>query len=164
MNSEISKKQLEANKLNSKKGGVKTESGKKISSSNSLKHGVLSHRVFPDESDQYQEVLSLLVDEVKPSSVLESVLLERVTTHILQLQRVSIARNEFLIGAENPRVEKDAFSDLLIGSIQVVEEGYEPLIKPETIDMLLSLYHRYEVSVENRLYKAIKELRNLGGD
>ena len=163
MNSEISKIQLEANKLNAKRGGVKTESGKKISSGNSLKHGVLSHRVFPDESEQYQEVLSLLDKEVEPSSVLQTVLLERVTTHILQLQRVSVARNEFLLGVENPRIEKSSLSDFMIGTIEVVEDGYEPRIKPETIDRLLSLYHRYEVSVENRLYKAIKELRNLGG-
>ncbi len=37
----ISQKQLEANKANAQKGGVKTEEGKQIVKYNALKHGLL---------------------------------------------------------------------------------------------------------------------------
>ena len=44
--SEISQKQLEANRENAKLGGVKTEEGKAVSRYNAVKHGLLSDKVL----------------------------------------------------------------------------------------------------------------------
>lgn len=43
MKHSISEKQLEANRKNAKKGGVKTSKSKEISKYNALKHGILSN-------------------------------------------------------------------------------------------------------------------------
>ena len=42
----VSEKQLEANRKNAQKGGVKTEEGKSIVRYNALKHGLLAKEVF----------------------------------------------------------------------------------------------------------------------
>jgi len=41
-----SEKQIEANKNNAKKGGVKTVEGKEVSRMNALKHGILSSELY----------------------------------------------------------------------------------------------------------------------
>ena len=50
--SEISQKQLEANRQNAKLGGVKTEEGKAISKYNAIKHGLLSKEVLLEGEDE----------------------------------------------------------------------------------------------------------------
>ena len=50
--SDISQKQLEANRENAKLGGVKTEEGKAVSKYNALKHGLLSKEVLLKSEDE----------------------------------------------------------------------------------------------------------------
>jgi hypothetical protein len=158
MTKKISPEQLVANKTNSKKGGVKTEKGKRVSSQNSRKHGLLSQKVLPHERKEFQGLIELLKEELNPDSVLECIVLERIALHVLQLNRISFAKNEFILACENPGKITKSILDL--PSFDVVEiEPYEPKIQPKSVELLFNLYHRYEVSVENRLYKAIREYK-----
>ena len=92
--------------------------------------------------------------------ILTSVMMERVVVHVLQLRRISHARNEFLRATQKPGKVRDKF-DTDFTFLEVIEERYKPDFEWQTIDKLLSLYHRYEVSAENRLYRAIRELKIL---
>jgi len=161
MSNKISPKQLIANRNNSKNGGVKTEEGKLVSSKNALRHGYLSQQVLPKEFEVYQNLYDELVIEMKPENILERVLVERIAVHILQLNRISYSKSEFVNFCENPGKFEDLFSDMLSNKIITIEEPYKPKVKHGDVKMLLELYHRYEVSVENRFYKAVREYRSM---
>ena len=117
MTNNTSLKQITANKENSKKGGVKTEEGKNISSQNSLKHGCLSQQVLAHEKEQYFLLYGELVDELKPSTIIDRVLIERIAVHILQLNRISFAKLEFVKAYENPGKSKSFFYDFFEADI-----------------------------------------------
>lgn len=157
----ISSKQREANIQNSKFGGVKTREGKETSSKNAIKHGVLSHSVMVGEEIEFNALLEHLEEELNPASTFQRICIERIAVHILQLNRLAFAKNEFLLATLNPGLVIDR-CDLSGMFKDVVDEPYSPLISADSIERLLSIYHRYEVSTENRLYRAMKEfnLRN----
>jgi len=89
----ISKKQLEANRKNSKKGGVKTEAGKEVVKFNAVKHGLLAKEVIVtvgDGAEDPVEFLSLwdsLKQQLKPKGTLEDLLLEKIACFFWRLRR-----------------------------------------------------------------------------
>jgi hypothetical protein len=89
----VSKKQLKANRKNAKKGGVKTETGKAISKYNALKHGLLAKEVVVDAGDgaenpeEFQALLSDLVDYFKPNGSVEEILVEKIAASYWRLRR-----------------------------------------------------------------------------
>ena len=154
-----STQQYAANCNNAKKGGVKTQQGKEISCMNALKHGILSQKVLMDEQDTYRDVYTGLREEIKPNGLVESVLVERIATHILQMRRIAHSRNEFLLQCANPGKVIDFIDDIASLGKEVIEEPYKPEIEPEQVSQLFNLYQRYETAIENRFYKAIHELK-----
>ncbi len=73
----ISQKQLEANKANSQKGGVKTEEGKQIVKYNALKHGLLAKEVVitigegAEDPEEFSRLLVDLQEQLNPVGTLE---------------------------------------------------------------------------------------------
>jgi hypothetical protein len=162
--SEISEKQLEANRENSKKGGVKTPEGKAVSKYNALKHGILKEVVSEYEQDFYEDIIERLEDQFQPVGVLEKMLVDRIGVYYLKLYRAAKAENEFMRSALNPR--KVIIKDLIGGDMNFTEEiveneGYTPLIGQEEVETLAGTYLRYETTIENRLYKALHELQRV---
>ena len=91
-----SKKQIEANRKNAKKGGVKTEAGKEVSKMNALTHGILSHHLYiPNNSYMTKEELvefqSAFVESMQPEGMMETLLVDRLIATFLRLQRLYIA-------------------------------------------------------------------------
>jgi len=160
-------KQVIANRKNGLKGGVKTIEGKSISSLNAKVHGIFSLRIFPKEEVEFVHLHEALTEELAPQNLLERVLIERLAFHVVQMQRVSFATNEYLLHCSNPRqaieIDELDISSILGVRTEVIEEGYTPQIKDAEIERLSCLYHRYEVAVENRFYKALHELSKLRG-
>ncbi len=156
----ISKKQQIANKLNAIKAGVKTREGKDISKFNALKHGCLTCCPLKSELSLFQNIKDQLELEFQPNSLIEFLYIERIAIHVLQLNRISIATNEFNKSVDDPRVVETDF-DMQIFNEVVVNVGYKPVIHKSSIETLLNIYSRYETSTENRLYRAVKELNNL---
>ncbi len=80
----VSKKQLKANRENAKKGGVKTEAGKEITKYNALKHGLLAKEIVVDAGDgaenhdEFQALISDLVEQFKPEGTIEEILVEKI--------------------------------------------------------------------------------------
>lgn len=158
-------KRVIANRKNGLKGGVKTAQGKSISSLNAKVHGIFSLRIFPEEQAEFLLIYAELKDEFCPQNLIEQVLIERLAFHTIQMQRVSFATNEYLLYCSNPRqaLEINEFDvpSFLGVRTEVIEEGYMPQIKDAEIEKLSRLYHRYEIAVENRFYKALNELSKL---
>src|SRR5271166_2424749 len=101
--------QFAANKANAQKStGPKTDEGKAASSKNRLSHGFMSAAtVIPDEDPE--EFRALLIDfalEIKPETVTEQILLEKLATNQwLSLRAFRLQSIDFL----NQSLQKDQF-------------------------------------------------------
>lgn len=90
----VSSKQLEANRKNAQKGGVKTPEGKAIVKYNALKHGLLAKEVVITTGDgaESQEEFNTLLEDLKaqlnPMGTLEEMLVEKVSVAYWRLRRV----------------------------------------------------------------------------
>ena len=89
----VSKKQLEANKKNAQKGGVKTLEGKAIVKFNALKHGLLSKEAVitigegAENPEEFNALFNDLKDQLDPGGTLEKILVEKIAVAYWRLRR-----------------------------------------------------------------------------
>ena len=89
----VSKKQLEANKRNAQKGGVKTQEGKAIVKYNALKHGLLAKEAVitvgegAESPEEFNALLTDLKTQLNPAGTLEEKLVEKVVVAYWRLRR-----------------------------------------------------------------------------
>jgi len=145
-------KQIKANRSNCKLGGVKTEKGKSIVRFNARKHGILSELIVRDEEGSYKVYIEQLYSELQPGNIIEEMLVERVAVHYMKLRRLMSAESEYIDYVSN--IEEFEFD-------ATIRTSDKPSISTDNFEKLISLYQRYEVSTENRFYKAIEELKKL---
>lgn len=148
--SEISQKQLEANRENAKLGGVKTEEGKAVSKYNALKHGLLSKEVLLEGEDEKTliEVGKKLRTELEPQTELELVLVDRITANVWRLKRVMQMEREMMAKSKG-----GAFGDSLLGETLT----HYDIAHNDIYGKLI----RYETSIERGVYKALHELQRI---
>jgi len=163
MNKKVSQKQLEANKINAQKGGVKTEQGKEVSKYNALKHGILSETVSEYEQSFSKDVMERLNSQFQPVGVLEKILVDRIAVYYVRLFRGAKAENEYMQSVLNPRqvTVNELIPPIIFTETIVENEGYTPTVTHEMVDRLSSTFLRYEIALENRMYKAIHELQRM---
>lgn len=145
-------KQIEANKENAKKGGVKTEEGKAVSRYNSIKHGLLSKEVLLSDENE-TDLVSLgkkLRTELEPESELELVLIDRITANVWRLKRVMQMEREMMDSSR-----KSIFGDDLQNLGQTLT--HHDIAHNDIYGKLI----RYESSIERGIYKALHELQRL---
>ena len=151
--SEVSEKQLEANRENAKLGGVKTEEGKAVSKYNALKHGLLSDRVLlPDEDGT--ELIALgkkLRQELLPDTELELVLVDRITANTWRLRRVMQIETEMM---DEGRESLYSMSD----KKKSLGESVSSDLRNQDVYGKLA---RYETMLERGIYKALHELQRI---
>ena len=145
-------KQYDANRENCKLGGVKTNKGKNIVRFNARKHGILSELIVRDEEGSYKAYIEQLYSELQPNNIIEEMLVERIAVHYMKLKRLMKAESEYIDYVSN--IEEFGFDVTLSTSDK-------PSISTDNFEKLMSLYQRYEVSTENRLFKAIDELKKI---
>lgn len=151
--SEISQKQLEANKENAKLGGVKTEEGKAISKYNAVKHGLLSKEVLLDGEDEETliEMGKRLRTEMKPQTELDFILIDRITANVWRLKRVMQMEREMMEKSREGPFNKENLSKLgaTLTHYDIAHNDiYGKLI-------------RYESSIEKGIFKALRELQHI---
>jgi hypothetical protein len=89
----VSQKQLEANKKNVQKGGVKTQEGKAIVKYNALKHGLLAKEVVvtvgegAENPEEFNKLLEDLKAQLAPEGTLEEMLVEKIAVAYWRLRR-----------------------------------------------------------------------------
>lgn len=152
--SEVSQKQLEANRQNAKLGGVKTEEGKAISKYNALKHGILSKEVLLDGEDEKMlvEVGKKLRAELEPQTELELVLVDRITANVWRLRRVLQIEREMMDDDRSSMTFALSDSKKTLGG--AVSHDFA---NSDTYGKLI----RYETSIERGIYKALHELQRI---
>src|SRR3989344_7669578 len=96
--SKISQKQIEANRENGKRGGVKTSEGKAVSKYNAIKHGLLSKEVLLEGEDEKTliEIGRRLRAGLEPKTELELVLVDRITANVWRLKRAMQIEREMM--------------------------------------------------------------------
>ena len=101
----VSEKQLQANKMNALKGGVKTPEGKEIVKYNALKHGLLAKEAVitvgegAENPEEFNTLLADLGTQLQPQGTLEEMLVEKIAVAYWRLRRayryeVGLIRNE----------------------------------------------------------------------
>ncbi len=73
-----SQKQIIANRVNAKKGGVKTDIGKKKVRYNARKHGILCNVLTEYEGPVFDAFLDSLYEEFQPQTFSEEIVIERI--------------------------------------------------------------------------------------
>jgi hypothetical protein len=126
-------KQIAANRLNARKGGVKTEEGKAVVRLNAVSHGLLSKEVLLPGEDgcRLAALRQQYLEQLQPEGVLENLLVERIVSSYWRLRRA--------IRIEKTRTKNGG--DYRFGSWDV--------------------YMRYETALERQIYKALHELQSL---
>lgn len=162
----ISDAQIKANQENAKLGGVKTPEGKAVSKFNAVTHGILRNSITEYEADFTSNILEVLKSDYQPVGAIEEILLERIAICYLKLFRIQKAETEFIKAQLNPSevkneggsIQTDELRDQLFGKSVVVNEGYIPQLSSDNMQRLSEVYCRYEVTIENRLFRALHEL------
>ena len=149
---EMTNKRLEANRKNCQLGGVKTSQGKSITRFNARKHGILSDLINNEEKSTHKAYVEQLYKELQPNNIIEEMLVERIAVHYMKLRRLMSAESEYIDYVSN--IEEFEFD-------ATIRTSDKPSISTDNFEKLISLYQRYEVSTENRFYKAIEELKKL---
>ena len=162
-NKKISEKQLKANQENGKKGGVKTNEGKETSKYNALKHGILKETVSEYEQSFSKDVMERLNSQFQPVGVLEKILVDHIAVYYVRLFRGAKAENEYMQSVLNPRqvTVNELIPPIIFTETIVENEGYTPTVTHEMVDRLSTTFLRYEIALENRMYKAIHELQRM---
>lgn len=143
---DISEKQLEANRQNAKLGGVKTEEGKAVSRYNAVKHGLLSQEVVlkGEKEADLEELGKRLRGELKPANEMEFILVERIIANTWRLKRALKGEKEMI---EHDSKNEDSFGAALSYDFA----NYDSYGK----------FTRYESCIERGIYKALHELQRL---
>ncbi len=155
--SEISEKQLKANRQNAKKGGVKTEEGKAISKYNSLKHGILTREVLLDGEDEKTliELGKRIRSEIKPIGEVEMILTDRIISNIWRLRRMLEVERAVMEWEKGEALNwKWNFEH---GEEHGMRKVTEKMLVNDDIEKLL----RYEAMIERSIYKALHELQRI---
>lgn len=143
-----SEKQLIANQKNSIIScGPKSIEGKAIVSNNARKHGLLSQNLFiPEEQKKFfNELRAAYIKELSPQSEVEGFIVERIISCIWRLHLLAL-------------IEKEKYEKGL--SEMFGDNNLSESFRGAAADNMTTL-SRYERSIENSLYRAIKELRML---
>lgn len=142
--SKITQKQLEANRQNSKLGGVKTSDGKAVSKHNAIKHGIFSKQVVimkgegKENLEDFLELQSQLIDQLQPVGVIEDILVDRILTHIWRLRRVVISE----VGETRKRLDSININK------KITEINREENLR-ESADGIKKLINLIEVAIED---------------
>ena len=144
--------QINANKQNSQKAGVKTDTGKDISKYNAMRHGVLQRTLISTEIDEAQQMLSLLQVEYEPHGLTESLLIESIIVTYIRMQRAIQAEKAYLTQGFMPMIRYKEEETDETSSIQVSNSEYGILDK---------IYMRYITACERQFYRALHELQRV---
>lgn len=162
----ISKKQLKANRLNAKKGGIKTAKGKAISRYNAMKHGLLCKEVLieGEEEKPLKELERRVRASLQPIGELELLLTDRIIANIWRLKRAMRVERSSMEWQKNYQDPFDEQPNKQFGSAfeeivnpQKHREKVTSMIANSSTEKLL----RYEAMIERGIYKALHELQRI---
>jgi hypothetical protein len=158
-----SDRQIEANRINGKKGGPKTPAGRAAVRNNALKHGLSAqHPVIPIIEDQakFDQFLDQLTQELQPEGIMETLLVNQIADSHWRRQRIiQMETGLFDVNSAElrPAIYKNFTGMTAEGLLHLLAEA-----DAKGPDML-GRYYRYDARFERSFYRAWKELKALQG-
>lgn len=157
-------RQIEANRINSKLGGVKTDQGKEIVKYNARKHGLLSKEVLMPEEDsrQLEKLVADYYSQLNPVTTLECLLVDKIIAANWRLRRAyKIESATMKIESKRKYEESKSWSGLTdaewMNDDDSRMQGIEAMIDNDKIEKLT----RYITTIERSLYRALHELERV---
>lgn len=144
-----SKKQIEANRQNALKGGVKTEAGKAVSRMNATKYGFFSKIITEYDKLEHSDFCKEIYACFMPESEYEKQLVEILLSNFLTYRRICFVEREYIQTKLDP--------DIDIGIKICSHEGYQPTMKLDLLDDL-NKFQKYKTSVQTNIIKLEHEI------
>ena len=156
-----SQQKIEANRRDARKStGPRSPAGKARSSRNAVKHGLLTARVVlldhPDEDPrEFDGLLDGLMEDFKPHSTIEQMLVERLAASFWRLRRAYRFETESIAQANRP----NAMSQMLqeFSPLPASEPTERVLPSAPDLDKLV----RYESMIDRELLRTMAQLDRL---
>jgi len=158
-----------ANRVNSLKStGPRNTS---VTRHNAIKHGLLAKGITAlDVPSVYRDLLTRLETELKPVGAVERFLVESIALAMLRINRARQMEAEYITDVLNPMITKTIPSemDMMFSSItqqvEIVDPGFRARVSADDAGTLTDSFQRYETALENKLYRALRELRQFQAD
>jgi len=153
------KRQIEANRRNARKGGPKTEEGKAVSRLNARKHGIFASALTQEDDDELGTVHEQLCAWYRPAGPVEAMLVEKLAHTYVRLQRCARAEAEYHIRTwERP----------LTDHFRIREEVqrrnlnmHATNFSPQDFSGSVELFARYDTTLTNQMIRLIHEIERL---
>ena len=170
----ISQKQLQANKINSKKWGVKTKEWKLKVSKNTVKHWLNSHRLINDfEWTKYRWTLNQIQEEYWINWVFENTYAERIAFYTAKMFKANEIEEKYTcfqsmfnkldkLSKEQRMIESKWEKWRVPQELKDFTEPFDDILESHNLEDLERM-QKYTIMIENRLYKAMKEFMKLKG-
>lgn len=164
--------QVDANKINSKKAGVKTDEGKAISKYNAVRHNVLTRVLTDTEQIEAKDIQKRFKDDFKPDTLVEEILIQTMAIAYVRILRATHAEREFLLQSLNPPIYEERIINKppallhsevfeLKTEIVTIDEGYHAKLSYEAVDSIDRTHARYINTCERQFYRALHELQRV---
>jgi hypothetical protein len=154
-----SNEKIETNKINAQlsTGPINTE----LTKFNAVKHGLLSQElIIPNIEDkkEYEKIALMIRDEIKPMSIIEELLVERLTTSYWRLRRaIKVEKGQIIqnyIEWEHKDIYVGEYSPKEYFQKEKAMKEYNNMPSETILDKIL----RYETTLERQFYRALKEI------
>ena len=133
---------------------------------NAAKHGLLAQGVTElDDADAYRHLLASLTAEYRPVGPIETFLVESIALDMLRIRRARRLEADHITAALNPPITERTSNDItkLLAELEdtekIVDPGLPASLSAATVCELADGFSRYETMIENRLYRALNQLR-----
>ncbi len=154
----ISSKQLEANRRNAGKAGVKTEEGKRRSRLNARKHGIFASALTERDEKELRPLYEEFAADLEPRNTVEEAIVEKLALTYLRLQRCARAEAEYhreTWYADQKRLQQE-------------RPGPPTYFRSASFRKVAELIRRYDTSLTNQFFRLLHELERMkrmsGGD
>ena len=159
--------QLLANRRNAQRSkGPVTPEGKERSRANSLKHGLTGEGIVLAEEDaaEVEQMAANLESELRPSGTMGRVLVRRIATHVVRMDR-SVLQETAALSERVRQAEADFEAPEGLDADEVdrlrLEAGRRAMFDPSKE---ATLARKYEAAAERGFFRALKEFRQVERD
>ena len=159
--------QLLANRRNAQRSkGPVTPEGKERSRANSLKHGLTGEGIVLAEEDaaEVEQMAANLESELRPSGTMGRVLVRRIATHVVRMDR-SVLQETAALSERVRQAEADFEAPEGLDADEVdrlrLEAGRRAMFDPSKE---ATLARKYEATAERGFFRALKEFRQVERD
>ena len=174
--------QIEANRRNGRKGGVKTKEGKMRSRQNARKHGIFANALTREDKEDVVAIYEELRDRFNPATAVEGILVDKMAVTVLRMQRCARMEAIWLEEAPIP-FDECLVTEQTDWDALTLEERHQRRaeqerrrtrrrVRPEFGDGApvevagrwldqVKLLNRYDTTLTNQFLKLLHELQNL---